>query len=93
MARVLKNKLLSRARDHAVKQSGVCVTEVYSDASTNRVTVCNIHNTCSLTVSNYYIGQRGRTSQSHQPTACDFLLWGWATEKSLVIKTKEHSID
>jgi len=60
MARVLKNKLLSRARDHAVKQSGVCVTEVYSDASTNRVTVCNIHNTCSLTVSNYYIGQRGR---------------------------------
>jgi hypothetical protein len=68
MARVLKNKRLSRTGDHAVRQSGVCVTEVYSDVSTNRVPVCYINHTCILTVSNYYIGQTDNLAKS--PTDC-----------------------
>ena len=50
MARVLKNKLLSRARCHAMRQSDIYVTEVYSDVGTNRVQVCYINHTFNLTV-------------------------------------------
>jgi hypothetical protein len=73
MARVLKNKQLSRSRDYAMRQSDVCAIEFDSDVITKSVPVCYIKHTSNLTVSNYYIGQTGRPSQGHQLTASDFL--------------------
>jgi len=42
---------------------------------------------------NYYIGQTGSPSQSQQLNECDFLLFGWTTEKGLPIENKKHNID